>query len=149
MIVIATDKMYVVANKIHSIYLDEDLETRYLSGKKHDVLGFLIKVTFEPDNSSINLSQSSRSYDLMTVEFKVFGHKRAIQVYRDIVSQIREQCPDQVYLDRVAELFLARSIGDDPSTEEICLPREKERRSKEVLRRAVKRSGRRSKRSRY
>lgn len=136
MVVIATDKMYLVGKRIYSVFMDEDVESRSIRNKKEEIFSYLIRVSFEPEDSAVlGTSLSSRSNDIMTVEFKVYGHKRATEVYRDIVRQIREQCPDQLYLDKIAEDFLARST-DDISTAEICRARETERRSKEVLRRS-------------
>lgn len=146
MIVIATDMMYLVGKRIYSIYIDEDIETRYVKRRKVDIASYLIKVTFEPDDLAQN-PNSSRSNDIMTVEYKVYGRSRALHAYRDIVQQIREQCPDQLYLDKIAERFLARSIEDDACTAEICEIGETERRSEEVLRRTKGRAGRRSKRN--
>lgn len=144
MIVIATDRMYIVSKKIHSIFLDEEIDIRRI--KKNiakDFFYYLIKITFEPEDSAASHhGNSSRSYDIMTVEFKVYGQSRAISVYKDIVSQIREQCPDQVYLDKIAENFLARSL-DDAGATEVCETREAEGRNQEILRRAKIRTRRR------
>jgi len=149
MIVIATDKMYVVAKKIYSIYLDEDIDLRYYGRSRLTFFCYNIKITFEPDDAGNQTTITpSRSNDIMTVEFKVHGHSRAINVYKDIVNQIREQCPDQVYLDKIAESFLTRREEDDPSTTEICESGKEERRSKTLLRRTKVRPGRRGKRNR-
>ena len=141
MVTIITDKGYIQTNKIHSIYMDEQHEDAFFTlGKRQSVVAYNIVVTFEPIN--INNSSSQSRNDNMTVEIKVFGLKRATLLMRDMIKQIREQCPDQLYLDKIAEKFLTGEIEDEPNTSKICSPREKKRRSKKVLRRVKKRNKR-------
>jgi hypothetical protein len=149
MIVIATDKMYIVAKKIFSVFVDEDRE--YVRRAKNPMFSYNIRITFEPDNSAAYMGSvtSSRNEEIMTVEFKIHGYARANTAYRDIVNQIREQCPDQVYLDKMAEKFLTRSTeDDDPCAAEVRQAGKTKGRSKEVLRRTKTSFRRVSKRSR-
>jgi hypothetical protein len=146
MITIVTDKSYIQTNKIHSIYMNEHYEDIFSNRKHKGGIIYIIHVNFEPINplGAPNLSRN----DVMSIEMRIFGLKRATLMFRDMIRQIREQCPDQLYLDKIAENFLTGEIEDDPSPDEICNPRKEKKRSKKVLRRA-KRSGKRSsKRSR-
>ena len=139
MVVIVTERTYIVSNKIHSMYVEETLE-EHNNPNGRGVLQIpltIIHVRFEPYNG--NSQQAPSRTDDYGVEVKVYSRKKAIELFKSMVQQVREQCPDQVYLDRIAESFLAGVIDDDTSAAEICRTGEEKRRSKKVLRRPKKR----------
>jgi hypothetical protein len=144
MIVIATEKMFINAKKIHSIFLDEEADYEIVKKNKKTLFYYTLRINFTPTNEeSLNHANNSSRYEnIMCVDFKIYGHKRAVKLYKDIVSQIREQCPDQLYLDKIADTFLSRSIDDDPSTEELYPVRKEKGRSEGVFR-STKASSRR------
>jgi len=136
MIVIVADKIYVVGKKINYIYMDENIHQIKKNGKTADLMCYTVTINFEPQETQqqSQSSYTSRNNDSMTVDFKVYGLKRAISIFRDMVSQIREQCPDQLYLDKLLDNLLARSPEDDPSDEEVYRTRKTKRKDKIVLR---------------
>jgi len=141
MIVIATERAYIVSNKIHSMYVEETLEEKDKPNGKGiiQVPVTVIHVRFEPYTAAQAAGTRSEDYG---VEIRVFSRKKAIELFKDMVRQVREQSPDLVYLNEIAEKFLAGVIADDTSADEICGVRKEERRSKKVLPRAGKRSRR-------
>jgi hypothetical protein len=140
MVVIVTERLYIVSQKIHTMYVEEGFEEIMFRGKTIQVPVTTIKVQFEP----INTNPSNRDGNF-AVEVKVYSRKKAIGLFKDMVNQVREQCPDQVYLDKIAENFLTGVIEDDRSASEICVTGEEKRRNKKVLRRPKKRGGSRGK----
>ncbi len=151
MIVIATEKMFINAKKIHSIFLDEEADYAAIKKNKKTSFYYTLRINFTPtsEESLNNINNSSRYDHVMCVDFKIYGHQRAVKLYKDIVYQIREQCPDQLYLDKIADALLSRSIDDDPSTEELHSVREEKRRGEGVFRSTKTSSRRSSKRKRH
>jgi hypothetical protein len=131
MVVIVTERLYIVAQKIHSMFVEEQVEEMRYRNRTIQVPITTIKVQFEP----INANPNQRNDNQFGVDVKVYSRKKAISLFKDMVRQIREQCPDQLYLDKIAENFLMGAIEDDTSTDEICGVGKEKRRDKKVLRR--------------
>lgn len=147
MVTIVTDRLYLLTEKIHSIYVDEEMDHfQSSSGKRSYVPQFKIVINFVPIDA--NNSNNIRNDNSATVEIRGFGRKRTVLLFKDIVRQIREQCPDQLYLDKVIDNFLSQEVEDDAGTKEIRRLGEEERRSKKVLRRSKRGNITGSKRSR-
>jgi hypothetical protein len=131
-IVIVSARCYLLAEAINWITIDEvDIEheakdeyraslRKSRSKKKKasikkapvtvaDNKDYFITISFIPVGSpasSNNALKSSSSGGYTSVGFTVNGHKNALALYSDIVNQIREQLPDQLYLDKLVEKFL-------------------------------------------
>jgi|GEM_PF-4685978 len=101
MIVIITRKCYVVADKINYVTIHEENEDYTHRGRKVKRRIYNIIIDFEPVSS-----QSHKRGDGSVVVKIQDDEKKANALYVDMVQQIREQCPDQLYLDRVIESFL-------------------------------------------
>lgn len=144
MVVIVTERLYIVSQKIHSMFVEEQIEEMRYKGRVVNVPVTTIKVQFEP----INANPNQRNDNQFGVDVKVYSRKKAISLFKEMVKQIREQCPDQLYLDKIAENFLMGEVPDDTSADEICNSGEAERRSKKVLRKSRKRPKRRKSRNR-
>lgn len=71
---------------------------------------YRISINFMPVGGSNNNNPLSKgnynSGDGRCVQFLVQGQKKAEGVYKEIVNQIREQIPDQVYLDKLVDKLL-------------------------------------------
>ena len=152
--VIVTQNQYILASKIHHITLDEhkELIEFRLNGKwQADVLPkFTISIYYAPDNGSSNVNDIRECVVYMTDKHD------ARKVYKDLISQIREQMPDQLYLDKAFENLLKQDVdiktdterrsenrgfllgkrllgdySDDGKSTKIRKPRKKKRRSKD------------------
>jgi hypothetical protein len=44
-----------------------------------------------------------------TVQIRVHGYTRTLSLFQDIVAQIREQIPDEMFLNKLVEQFLTSS----------------------------------------
>lgn len=65
---------------------------------------YKISVNFVPVNGGGN--QMSRP-DVRQVDVLVRGHDKAMSTYHEMVTQIREQLPDQMFLDKLVEKLLS------------------------------------------
>lgn len=161
-IVIVTRNQYLIASRIHHITLDEhsdwkDIRNgrgRYVSRQENT---YQIHITYTPE-----LSQNQgRGDDMRECVVTLQGKVDAYRVYKNLIQQVREQMPDQLFLDKAIEgllteeelniMGLAEKQADseneevyrDRSTSKVRLPRKAKRASKKVLRTA-KRSNRSS-----
>lgn len=134
MITIVTDRLYLVTEKIISIYINEYFDNYGPGSRRVYLHEYSIYINFVPTDS--NGSNNIRNDSSETVQIKGFGLKRTSLLFKDIVRQIREQCPDQLYLDKVVDGFLSQEVSDDAGANQIHRIRKEKRRSKKVLRRA-------------
>jgi hypothetical protein len=165
--VIVTSNHYIIANKIQHITLDENtdfVDIRSKGGRYKTIVRplYTITVVYEPDSGSNSGNGSFRDYTrecIITLRSKVDAHR----IYKDLVQQIREQMPDQLYLDQAMENLLKRYDPEafssseekqlyklkeamyDGETDKVRKPRKEKRRSKKVLRRTKSSSSRSSK----
>jgi hypothetical protein len=76
-----------------------------LAAKQYNIL-----IDFIPVNrTGVNFnspSSNKNSDDSTTVAITVTGRERCGELFNDMVSQIREQIPDQLFLDKLVEKFL-------------------------------------------
>lgn len=69
---------------------------------------YQITINFVPVGGSAILG-NSRGGDVRQVQIMVRGHSKAVGLYQEIVMQIREQLPDQMFLDKLVENLLGTS----------------------------------------
>lgn len=104
--VIVTKNQYILANKIHHITLDEHKEVLEYrkSGKWHSEIinKFTITLYYTPDNGATN----NNFNDVRECSVYISDKYDAKSIYKDLISQIREQMPDQLYLDKAFENLL-------------------------------------------
>jgi hypothetical protein len=138
-IILVTRQCYLVAEAINHISLhemnedekDESLfytppikrkrrkkltaKARLLEQLKKAAQLYQITINFKPvAGSQPNNGKHHSNYDESHVNITVRGYDRAIELYRDMISQIREQMPDRLFLDKMVENFLVSNpIGDD------------------------------------
>lgn len=108
--VIVTQNQYVLAAKIHHITMDENIDyvdARNKHGRNVSVknASYTITIIYVPDNPSNNSSNRNDESRECTVVLRnaVTAHK----IFKDLIEQIREQMPDQLYLDKALERMLA------------------------------------------
>lgn len=106
-IVIATRNQYILAKHIHSVVLTERFQTIEVNknNKYYSIVlnTYEIQVIYTPDGPS---SPQGRFDERADTSVTIIGKKNAYSVYGDLISQIREQCPDQLYLDKALERLL-------------------------------------------
>lgn len=155
-IVIVTRNQYIIAEKIHHITLDERKEYHDVRNPKGKLIGttqrtFNISVIYTPD------SNTNGRNDRTECNVHILTKVDAYKVYRDLIQQIREQSPDQLFLDKVLENLLtpddiakinneppaddwalieSEEIRDDRSAKKARKPRKAKRSSKKVLRKS-------------
>jgi len=136
MVVLITDRIYVVAERINFITITEEIKDIPSRDSIFYTKYFTLRVNFIPIvSTSIYATSNSGSKD-DSIECEVFSHREVTSLFRDIVQQIREQAPDQLFLDKAMESILKKELPDDTSSTEICTVGEKKRRNKKVLRRS-------------
>jgi hypothetical protein len=144
-IVIVTSQCYLLAEAINFIVINEDddsidREWRPNAPKQRKVRNtnkvvreymmerkpFNINISFIPkagaaqaNSSSLSSSSKHNSDNSTLVSVKVHGLQRTLKVFQDIVSQLREQIPDELFLDRLVERFLTDMDGSVSDAETI------------------------------
>lgn len=159
--VIVTQNQYILASKIHHITMDEQIshEEVRINNKYSTVKSkyYQITVIYSPDMSQ-NQHNNGRHDETRECSVIIRGAVNAHLVFKNLIQQIREQMPDQLYLDKALENMLAGvdlpALADKDKDDEFQLeekhvvrspkairkPRKTKGRGKAVLR-AAKRSG--------
>ncbi len=156
-IVVVTQNQYLVASKIHYVNLNEHYE--------HIELGYGVKrqsfkefthtihIVYTPDSQQAQQSLGRDDHKECSVQIR--GKVNAHRIFRDLIRQIREQTPDQLYLDKALEVLLgkeldllaedeelleAKEIYRDRSAKKVGGPRKTKRSSEVVLRKSKARN---------
>jgi len=153
-IVIVTENQYILAQKIHHVVMNEqrNFDEVWSGGRRKTVKDhyYEIHVIYVPETTNANSNGLSRD-DLRDCTVVIRGHVHAHKVFANLIQQIREQLPDQMYLDTALERMIAgtdmeilknqdlndlQEIGEDSdrSSKKVRRPRKAKRRSKKVLR---------------
>lgn len=113
--VIVTQNQYLLASKIHHIVMDEVtnfIDIRDKNGRQRSFKDqhYVIQIIYSPENVNSQNNGTIRNSDeqrecSVTIRSAVNAHK----VFRDLIQQIREQMPDQLYLDTALERMIAAS----------------------------------------
>ena len=122
-IAIVTSRTFLLCESINSIMMDSDWQQR----GRNVVRQYNIDIRYNPIPRNNN---SGRGSDEHSVSIQVVGEKAALKLFKELVQQIREQCPDQAYLDKMVDNILNGSIGDiydDPDTKPVRGVRKKKR----------------------
>jgi hypothetical protein len=99
-----------IASAAHKLAMEE------YAKKLEATSGFQITINYQPVNRNLNSNGGQNHNNGVPEErlcqFTVLGYDKAMLVYRGVVEQIRQQIPDQVFLnDLVDRLF--QEIDDD------------------------------------
>lgn len=143
-IVIVTKNQYIVASRIHSVTLDEDVDYREIrmpNGKYSTIKDYSYKINVEyvADSSQQTASFSGRD-DVRECTVRINKKVDAYKIYSNLISQIREQIPDALFIDQALENMLtgtesiveekdAGSIINDAISRKIRPTRKKKRRN--------------------
>ena len=162
--VIVTQNQYILASKIHHVTMDESTNHQeiYLGNGRRKTITerfYQISVIYTPEDISNNISLSNNRNNNETREctVNIRGAVNAHLVFKNLIQQIREQMPDQLYLDTAMERMIAginmedlqdRDVNsklpeletkDDRKPKKIRRARKTKRASKAVLRKSKKR----------
>lgn len=66
-----------------------------------------------PNNYNSNSPRNHGSDGSTSVSIPVRGYERCLDLYKEMISQIREQQPDKFFLDKMVEKFLADHSGEE------------------------------------
>lgn len=143
MITICTSRTFILCEAINHITLRADPENIGYTGTL--IPYYIVSICFV-QGSRNNSNQNNTSREDGYVEIKVIGEDTALKVFKEVVQQIREQLPDEKYLDSMMERILTgekEDIHDDVSKIKVNKPRKKKSGSKNLLRGLVKSGSRR------
>ena len=144
-VVIVTKKCYIVAERIDNIVLDCQWD-------EYGQAFWGINVRFIPIGGGNNVASGysgggGHGDNPQFMVIKVNDKVLAYQVFTEMVNQIREQLPDQLFLGKLTQSFLTGGPLDEPankrSNEGVSKTRKSKRRSKKVLRKSKGRNRKR------
>lgn len=115
--VIVTKNKYIVADKINHVVLHENINWVDIRGKNGKPLS-VREVTYSLEIQYVVVGGQGNSRDTQTTTIALSSRKNALGVYKSLVEQIREQHPDQLYLDKALELLFT-DIKDELSSSNI------------------------------
>lgn len=114
-LVIVTKQCYLVCEKVTFITLEERMSENNAKSewwvkkkKEKPRTEWVITIDYVPEltQSQVQHARHSSS-DNNAVEVRVFNREDAFHLYKEIVTEIREQCPDLLYLDKLIDKVLA------------------------------------------
>lgn len=116
--VIVTKNQYLLASKIHHITMEERIDYNEVNLGKNNVRTavdkyHMITIIYSPDSNTGSGSNHTRSSEeVRECAVIVRGAVNAVKVFHDLVRQIREQMPDQLFLDTALERMIADTDFD-------------------------------------
>lgn len=139
-VVIVTKKCYLVAKHVHWVTMDE-YEYEYIK-RKRTPTAWKVQICYVPEDGGLNIGNNGRIHNDETrvVQIVCTDVNVCHILQTEIVKQIRDQLPDQIYLDKLVTDFLVGGPLDeiDYSPAEVSRPRTPKRTSKKVPRRTKK-----------
>ena len=145
MITLVTSRVYLLCERINHIIMQAEYEQTHRHNPHSGlIVSYNIYISFTP-LASASHSQIGDEERQMIV--KVHGEKHSQRLYNEIVTQLREQLPDQMYLDKMLDKILSgeNDIHDDLSTTTLSRARKTKNERKNVLRAPRRSSKKRSK----
>ena len=88
--------------------------------KPFEVIINFIPKGHPPTTSSPHLQKHGNN-DVSTVQVRIHGLRRTLRVFQDIVSQLREQIPDEKFLDTLIDRFMATYEDEEKALEKMEL----------------------------
>jgi hypothetical protein len=144
MITIVTSRNFIICEAINHITLQSEPErvgTQLVNF-------YTIDIDFQPQSrnnqsATPNSPFGGRGEERGFVRIKVRGEKSALRLFKELVTQIREQLPDATYLDKMVENILSgkiEEIYDESSTQTSSGARQAKREREKAIRRAKSRA---------
>lgn len=83
-------------------------------------------------------ARNNKSDEISILTVRITGEKPALKFFKELVQQIREQLPDQIYLDKMLDDILSggKDIHDEHGETKVPGVRAKKSRGKNLLRAA-------------
>lgn len=151
--VIVTQNQYILAQKINHITMDENIdhqEVRSNNGRYRTITDryYQITVIYTPESSQAsNSNQLSRDPELRECSVILRGAMNAHLAFKDLIRQIREQMPDQLYLDTALERMIADADTESLKDKDLSEKQEYEQEKKYDRRAKTVRGTRKAKRT--
>jgi hypothetical protein len=135
-IAIVTSRSFLLCDSINYMTLDSGFE--YSHNDEIQAVKYTINISYNSTNRNNNHSSglSGGRDTIHHVSIGVFGEDRALKLFKELLNQVRDQCPDEPFLNSMVEKILTgemEDVKDDTSSIKIYNPREEEGRSKTVL----------------
>lgn len=111
--VIVTQNQYLLASKIHHITLDEQINYQDIHderGRSRSIkdVHYVIQIIYAPENVNSNNGQLRSQDEQRECSVTIRSAVNAYKVFKDLIQQIREQMPDQLYLDTALERMISQ-----------------------------------------
>lgn len=74
---------------------------------------YQVTIDFVPVPNNPNSPKNSGRDGTTSVSIPVRGYLRCLDLYKEMIAQIREQQPDKFFLDKMVEKFLTDNPGDE------------------------------------
>lgn len=143
-VIIVTKKCYLQCESVRHITIQEEFEEVVSEDGSGTIIPHWEIVVYFQILGGAKTTAFGGATDESSVMIKVGDREAAYKLFTEIVSQIRDQMPDQLYLDRLVKDFLAGGSLDEASIngkyEDIRSARKEKRRSEKVLRKSKKRN---------
>lgn len=104
---IVTDRCFLICEKVIAIVIEdalpeEELETKSKAkkSKKQEPLYSTISITYKLTNSNSNYDGES------LLEIRISEKAKALSIYNEIIKQVQEQFPDDIFLDKLVHNLL-------------------------------------------
>ena len=129
-LVIVTDQCYLICESINFITVndrqDQDRDSIWSTSHKNkrkfrslkekrrfidDEATYSIVINFIPEVKGAGVLSKKDTAEEVNISVK--GRKNCLSLYKEMVSQIREQLPDQLYLDKMVEKILQHDQPKD------------------------------------
>lgn len=109
-LVIVTQNQYILAQRIHHIVLNEGYEYHDVRNHHGRIIGvrentYSIYMLYTPEQTQHGHQNSREEVRECTVTMR--GKVHAYRVYKDLIRQIREQMPDELFLHKALESLLS------------------------------------------
>ena len=126
--VIVTQNQYLLCNKIHHICLNEHVENNHYGSVDRYIkeLTYNITILYVADSAANNGIGGNHRDELRECTVNIRGKVNAHKVYRDLIRQIRDQMPDQLFLDKAFENIIGYDLEMVEKDEEIELKKVQE-----------------------
>jgi ABC-type antimicrobial peptide transport system permease subunit len=102
--------------KARKMYRDRKKRDKYEVMYRNERKPYQIIINFIPKGAASmqnNTNSLSKKSDDTTVTIRVHGLQPTISLFQDIVSQIRDQIPDELFLDRLVQNFLTTVVEEE------------------------------------
>lgn len=114
-VIIVTKNSYIKAREIFHMTMDENIGTieMMVNGRRQDVpyANYVINIFYAPETGQQHTSHGQNEDRHMSMT--LLQKADAYGIFKDIMTQIREQCPDQKWLTEAFEKMIKGEVKDD------------------------------------